>query len=62
MDDYSSLLSLISSMDCYIRNLESNKENDYYNILLDVGLDNEEIPNILNNLDELGWRIVEKRC
>ena len=59
MDDYSSLLSLISSMDCYIRNLESNKENDYYNILLDVGLDNEEIPNILNNLDELGWRIVE---
>ena len=59
MEEYSSLLSLISSMDCNIRKFESNKEDDYYAIFLDLGLDNNEIPNILINLEKLGWRIVE---
>ena len=60
MYEYSSLLSLISSIDCDIRNMESDKgENDYYNIFLDLGLDNNVIPNILSKLEELGWKIDE---
>ena len=60
MDDYSSLLNLISSIDCDIKNIESEKvENDYYDVFLDIGLDNNEILDILEKLEKLGWKIME---